>query len=96
MMTQPGLSRARPTFEEQNMAVAPSPKPTETTTDPNADLVEYVVLGAAITYRTGRAGAATEERVSITSTMRSAETAARGTIMNMNVDIMTAIRMNMM
>ena len=39
--------------------------------------------------RTGLAGGTTSGSVSSTSTMRSAQTSARGTIMNMNVAIMT-------
>jgi hypothetical protein len=41
---------------------------------------------------TGRAGGATDGSVSRTSVIRSALTAARGTIMSMKVAIMTAIR----
>ena len=40
----------------------------------------------------GRGGGATEGSVSSTSAMRSAQTAARGTMMAMKVAIMTAIR----
>ena len=41
---------------------------------------------------TGRTGGATEDSVSSTSTIRSAHTAARGTMIAMKVAIMTAIR----
>ena len=43
----------------------------------------------------GGAGGATEDSVSSTSTMRSAQTDARGTMIAMNVAIMTAIRICM-
>ena len=45
-----------------------------------------------VTVVTGFTGGTTLESVSSTSWMRSAHTSARGTMTNMNVAIMTAIR----
>ena len=48
-----------------------------------------------VTSVTGSAAGTTDESVSSTSSMRSAQTAARGTIISMKVAIMTAIRICM-
>ena len=45
---------------------------------------------------TGTAGGTTVVSVSSTSSMRSAQTSARGTMMNINVAIITAMRICMM
>ena len=50
-------------------------------------------LGARSAAAAGCAGGTTEVRVSSTSPMRSEDTTARGTITNIIVDIITAMRM---
>ena len=56
------------------------------------DAAELHLAARRCTVGTGSAGGTTDESVSSTSSMRSAQTAARGTIMNMKVAIMTDIR----
>ena len=57
-----------------------------------ADVAQFELAVAGARSVTPSAGGTTEVSVSSTSPMRSADTDARGTITNMNVDIITAIR----